>query len=153
MQELSETATARLRSAGWSPGRRVDTRSFEEYLEQAGFPVHPIVKEFLAEFGGLCLSVDDDRIPIDLDRCSYFGAGDWLLTRWEGERPYYDQLAGTPLCYVGERWSGIFDLLMDENGRRYVASDGTLQIVGDNPRESLEHLCTGEGWRPVNPSK
>lgn len=54
---------ATLTSAGWFPGRAVETRSYERALLSEGYAVSDSVRTFLREFGGLTVQFPTPRMP------------------------------------------------------------------------------------------
>jgi hypothetical protein len=68
----SAEAERALRTAGWYPGRRVDTTLWRDCFEPVGLPLHEAAQRFLAEFGGLTFEISGPGItrakePFELD--------------------------------------------------------------------------------------
>lgn len=49
-------------TAGWAPGRRVDTGRWRSMFEPVGLAVHDAAETFLREFGGLTVHVSGPGI-------------------------------------------------------------------------------------------
>ncbi len=142
MLTFSATTHALLRRAGWSETRRVDTGPYVAALRTEGYPVHPIVVEFLERFGSLTVvhphhkvRNSDDRFHFDVARA---------VSRADPENVEVDsERVGTPLCVIGEAYCGYMALLMDSAGKVYASLDDLLIHIGDSGPDAIEALCTG----------
>ncbi|MGW6444649.1 SUKH-3 domain-containing protein [Lentzea sp. NPDC055074] len=132
---FSEESERTLRSAGWYPGRTVDTEAWRAPLEKSGFVFPEVVVRFLAEFNGLSFpdngsGISRAREPFEFDP---------LLAKGEEDR--YSECGaeiGRVMAPLGELDRGRFFLGMDDRGAIYVVTDGIRFFgVGDAGLESL----------------
>jgi len=133
-----------LAKAGWRPGRKVPTKLWEEMLAKANYPVHPVVVEFLQEFGGIFRTsfFTWDGFWIDPTRSlELFG---------EREEPdEYEAVTGQRFCSIGTAQSDAdgedTELMMAEDGSVFGLTHwiGQCWRLGRSGEEALEALCTG----------
>jgi hypothetical protein len=121
----SAEAERALRTAGWHPGRRVDTTLWRDCFEPVGLPLHEAAQRFLAEFGGLTFEISGPGItrakePFELDPTLCDGEDD----RFRGWGHRIDR----SLFPVGVLDDGLFFLGIDEDGFLYVVVDFLMRF-------------------------
>jgi hypothetical protein len=132
-QPLSAIAQKCLRQAGWHPGRTIAVDHWESLLLIAKNPVHPSVREFLRQFGGLKVTHPHRHVPGGEDQfhvspsaaLQYFGID-------EGGLGDYDDHLQKQLCAIGTASHNRMLLMMDVDG-----SDAEL---GRRTRLTVEEL-------------
>jgi SUKH-3 immunity protein len=139
MNDFSAETERVLISAGWQPGRKVDTGKWRERLGASGdVTMHEAAERFLAEFGGLTFAhggagVSRAREPFELNP---------LLALGEEERfAEWGDLIGKSLFPLGELDEGRYFLGIDEDGAVYLVADW-LACFGAN-RDAVENLILG----------
>jgi len=145
MAALSPRTYTMLTQAGWYPGRQIDTRTYEHTLQAKGYPVHPVVVEFLREFGGLSVSVEieDQSYLYKLFHFNAELAAKASLSSIIND--YYNIRVGAHLCVIGEARNDHLTLLMDSTGHVYGGIDDTLAYFGESGGTAVEELCSGVG--------
>ncbi|MEH2293027.1 SUKH-3 domain-containing protein [Nostoc sp.] len=143
MAVFSAETRAVLQQAGWSENRKVDTSEYEKCLKFEGYPVHAIVVDFLARFGGLQVIYPHARVPQTTDEfcINPMVAAAHIYLEWVKED--YDERLGAPLCVIGEAFDYHMTLMMDSNGKVYAGYDDILIHVGDSGIDAIEALCSG----------
>lgn len=125
-----------LRSAGWTPGRRIDLRVWN------AFPVPPFTaaQSVLTEFGGLHLGSTGPGIDCatsDVD----------LTPQWPNRQftdyPDLERSLGQRLYPLGVTHRANMDLLIDESGRVYELQDD-LHFVASTFADALEIILLGK---------
>ncbi|HTE19726.1 MAG TPA: SUKH-3 domain-containing protein, partial [Armatimonadota bacterium] len=114
--EFSEVTRQALYQAGWYAGRSMVTTAWNEILERAGYEVHPVVEEFLREFGGLTIKYRHRPIGT-LHRSLYIDVGDWVLANDPIDVTYYNERADGILVYIGEAEDEHVQLRMAADAR------------------------------------
>ncbi|WP_084534936.1 SUKH-3 domain-containing protein [Nocardia yamanashiensis] len=133
-----------LRTAGWSPGRQIDTGVWRQRLEGSGFRWSGAADRFLAEFGGLVVAgsgpgITSAREPFELDP---------LLAEGEDDRfAGWAEVIGESITPVGELDSGRYFLGVAESSELYLVADW-LGSFGRLP-EALEAVILGRAPVPV----
>jgi hypothetical protein len=136
---FSAQAERDLRSAGWAPGRSVDTSAWRRQLEASGkVRMHDAADRFLREFGGLKVKISGPGISSAREP---FEFNPWDLYGEEGRFADWGEQLGKSLFPVGELDMGRFFLGISEAGEillveTWVASFG----FGD---AALENLVLG----------
>ncbi|MGW3360279.1 SUKH-3 domain-containing protein [Streptomyces bungoensis] len=136
MSRFSTETEEVLRSAGWLPGRRTNIESWKEQLTQ--FSWHAAAEGFLAEFGGLTVSIDGPgvtcaREPFRIDP---------VLAVGEEERfEELSDLFSRRFFPVGEFGVGDFFLGIDEEGVLYLLAAWAFRLGKSD--EGLESLIKG----------
>ena len=136
MFPFSETTLTYLHKAGWSEDRVFDTSEYERLLKEAGYPVFPVVCEFLHSFGGLQLIFPDVYEPEIKTYCDFF----YRFTAPKQIQEYSEQV-GTPLCPIGNCDHHGRTLLMDASGRTYSAFRAAIYLVAQSGQEAIEVIC------------
>jgi len=131
-----------LRSAGWRPGRAVDTAGWRAMFEHRGLSMHAAADAFLREFGGLTVNIGGPGIsaarePFDLDPSLCDGEED-RFSEW-------GEWIGRSLYPLGELDHGRFFLGIDESSEIYLVATW-VSSFGRMP-DALENLVLGV--RPV----
>lgn len=144
MKPLSEKTASLLRLAGWSEQRRVDTKEWEEFLISQGYPVHPVIMDFLSRYGRLRVFFPD---VYGKPKGNMFFIDPRKALASPEEAAELSERAGTSLCPIGETGKGYFTLLMDANGELYSTSDGSLERYvnpGIDPIELIPGYLTDQ---------
>src|SRR5579871_2445151 len=116
MDVFSSRALARLQEAGWTPERQFDTTEYECLLHEKGYLVHPVVIEFLRCFGGLKMTHEHGFGVKSRDTFHFDVALAISETFAENVQANAEDV-GSPLCLIGEIFSGDLWLTMDVNGK------------------------------------
>jgi hypothetical protein len=150
MTTLSARTQAKLRQAGWYPGRQIDTQEYETVLRAEGYPVHQVVIAFLREFGGISLSTEREISGrLYIDTLFHFDAGLAAIRSSPGiVESYYNLRVEAHLCAIGETHQNHVTLFMDCTGRVYGGYDEGMVYYGENGEAAIEALCWGLG-QPV----
>ncbi|PWU43443.1 hypothetical protein DLJ46_31275 [Micromonospora globispora] len=139
-RDLPARAAQELKTAGWSPRRRVDVSEWEKALAPEGFVMHAPARAFLTEFGGLAVPVsgpgrDYARIGVRLDPMLCLGQKTW-----------FDSLDGSTagrLYPVGEEYDGHASLAMDADGTIHMLFNDQVKRIGPGAT-GLARLLEGE---------
>ncbi|TGN81517.1 hypothetical protein E5083_03100 [Streptomyces bauhiniae] len=134
-----------LETAGWQPGRRVDTGRWRSMFEPVGLAMHDAAETFLREFGGLTVHVTGPgitcaRTPFELDPELAWGEEDRFL-QW-GEH------LGRRLFPLGELDHGRFFLAIDEATEIHLVETWTASF-GPAP-QALKNLVLGVAPRRID---
>ncbi|QDN74690.1 hypothetical protein FNV64_02265 [Streptomyces sp. S1A1-7] len=134
-----------LREAGWTPGRRVDAEPWLAAFEAEGLHRHPVVSDFLAEFGGLAVNISGPGInrarePFEFDPMLCLGEGDRFL-EWGEE-------IGKSVFPIGVHDEGRFFLGIDEYSELYLVETWVASF-GRMP-EAMSNLILGVQPSVVN---
>ncbi|MFC7330760.1 SUKH-3 domain-containing protein [Marinactinospora rubrisoli] len=142
----SARTEARLRAAGWYPGRRVDVGPWVAWLrERGGFVPHPAARAFLREFGGLA--------------SPYAGPGRNMARsefRFDPAVAEYDDEIFS--CFSRGVSGRLYPLGGTDRGNRYLAMDeagavfslmDSNTVLGRTAEEALDNLCEGVHRYPV----
>ncbi|MFC1404559.1 MULTISPECIES: SUKH-3 domain-containing protein [Streptacidiphilus] len=128
-----------LRAAGWWPSRRVSVDPWRDALEEDGLVhLHEAAERFLAEFGGLSVSLSGPGItcaktPFEFDPELCVGEGDRFAD--------WGETIGRDLFPIGELDQGRFFLGIDEHSEIYLVADW---IATFGPlKDALEKLVLG----------
>jgi hypothetical protein len=135
-----------LARAGYVIGRRIDTAPFERALAENGFTVMPSVRAFLAQWGGLRVSLPHRRLPNVTTRFD-FDAARAASGIYPERVDVLSERAGAPLCPVGQGYGAV--LLMDPAGAVYAALDDWFVKVGSSGEETIEVMCTSQKTTPM----
>jgi hypothetical protein len=140
--QISPLTAEALQLAGWHPGRKVDTKKYEEALKAEGYPRLPAALNFIQSFGGLDIvhpnpKVKDSVKHIVLDPARAVAQFD---SAWAKE---YMRRLGESLSAIGTAASGYILLLMSEHGAVYAGFDDFLYHVGKDALDALDNLCCG----------
>ncbi|MFJ7497695.1 SUKH-3 domain-containing protein [Streptomyces sp. NPDC097727] len=140
MSDLNPVTQATLRSAGWFPGRRVDTSLWRVSFAKAELVMHPAAEEFLAEFGGLQVGsrgagITRAREAFDLDPMNLWCSEEDRFAAWNEAR-------GVMVFPVGELDHGHALLGIDEHGELYSVQPFRLATFGRLPA-GLDGLVLG----------
>jgi hypothetical protein len=139
--KFSEVTHAILHDAGWSEDYRHDTTPDAKLLKQAGYPVFPVVIEFLSRFGGIRFNYPHP-IMSGYEEYALFkvaeGSAYFLLEHVALDAEYL----GRPLCLIGECYSGNMWMMMDEEGCVYTDYGSEMFFIGTSGEDAIEALCT-----------
>src|SRR5256885_1283261 len=146
MTAHSDRTLACLRAAGWNPQRSVQTAQYERPIAAEGYTLHPVAREFLAQFGGLAFAFESVFQGRPVWRRFHFGA-DATAANWGGALLEWDWPAriGAALCPIGEAEGGTSLLAMDPDGNVYAGMDEWIALVGTSGADAIEALCTERG--------
>ncbi|MCE6996709.1 SUKH-3 domain-containing protein [Saccharothrix sp. S26] len=142
MDRWTAEAEQALRTAGWHPGRQVDTTLWQVWFEPDGLPMHWAAQRFLGEFGGLVFDISGPGItrakePFELDPMLCDGEDDRFV-EWGAD-------IGRSLFPIGELDHGRFSLGIDEDGFLYLVSDFLRKFgAGESGMEDLLLGVMGE---------
>jgi hypothetical protein len=133
---LSKDTETVLRRAGWNPGRQVDTSAYEELYKREGFPVFPVVLDFLRSFGGIVaqeplVGVGNGFHFDPVRSVEAYEAG--LVGIWA--------TVGAPLIPIGSCGGFVQNLYMSEDGEVFCSAWTDLIFLGDTPAEAIERIC------------
>ncbi|MFF3767747.1 SUKH-3 domain-containing protein [Streptomyces sp. NPDC001922] len=137
-QRWSRETERLLRKAGWRPGRSVSTAEWERGLqEHDGFEIHPMAQRFLAEFGGLTVtlwfpgSVKPVRVEVSFDPA---------LAKWDQEIfEVLSEQAGAGLYPLGMTNNRNTYLGMAPTGEVYTGMDDAY-FLAETGEQALEKL-------------
>ncbi|MGV9337440.1 SUKH-3 domain-containing protein [Streptomyces sp. NPDC003688] len=145
MSDWSSEVAEVLTASGWMPGRSVNTDAWRARFEPSGLVMHDAAASFLAEFGGLTVSVTGPgiscaRTPFELNPDLALGEEDRFL-EWGAD-------IGRHLFPLGELDHGRFFLALDESAEillveTWLASFGPLPAA-------LENLILGVAPRGID---
>jgi hypothetical protein len=127
---------ARLRAAGWHPGRRVDITRAVDALEADGHQVGPEVRRFLAEYDGLEVTEKPRRRLFrreqHLRRIAFHAATETGGVDAEWARAYED-VVGCRLAPVGD---SSHLTIYDGTGRKFYGGfDQAFELLGGDVAE------------------
>ncbi|MFC8001763.1 SUKH-3 domain-containing protein [Streptomyces olivaceus] len=133
-----------LQRAGWHPGRRVPTATWEAILRERGaFVIHDAAQRFLSEFGGLVTY----GLPADSITTASAVRFDPLMAEWQDERfAWAGREAGVSLYPVGAADEGASLLGMCEGGVLYLVRDRVQRLATDAD-QALDRLVEVQGSR------
>ncbi|WP_154814481.1 SUKH-3 domain-containing protein [Actinophytocola xinjiangensis] len=135
-------AVRALLEANWSPDRRVDIVEDLNAFRIDGFPVFPVVVDFLQRYSGIVIHFDRAGYR-DVLSFSGKGAGGAI----EADRvEIYSRRAGVLLAPVGEAYGGHLILMIGEDGSWYGGYDNEFGSLGGNFLDALENLILVEGF-------
>ena len=141
MTQFSEATCTILNKAGWSEAYRHDTTEDERLLKAAGYPMFPVVLEFLHRFGGLGFHYPH---PI---MAGYEEFASFKITQARANA-YLEHIAfnvediGRPLCFIGMCYSENMWMMMDEEGCVYTDYGNQMFFIGISGEDAIEALCT-----------
>ncbi|HEU4324272.1 MAG TPA: SUKH-3 domain-containing protein [Roseiflexaceae bacterium] len=142
MEGFSEITQKLLLKAGWSQGRSVDTRRYEQALRDEGYPVHEAAVRFLRAFGGLKVHHPHPKVAGQDDYFSIDPIGA-IKRVYKDTVDEYAARVGVPLCLVGEAERGSMVLAMAADGAVYAEYDDFLVKAGGDPAAAIEAFCRG----------
>ncbi len=134
---FSERVFATLQSCGWTPERRVSTESWVSQLTSEGFTFIPKAIAVLENLGGLeirPLNMVTDALTAGVLRFDPILAASGEFDRVD----YWQRQLSTKLSPVAETSRGGM-LLLAEDGRVYVTSDGALWLCGESLEDAFEN--------------
>lgn len=135
---FSEGTRVALERAGWFPGRRGETDKYCELLRRDGVEPYEVVKDFLAEFGGLRLETPPGT-PDEHQEWFFFGVVEPSFHLMQ----FYSRAVGEYLFKVGLAYRGYMVLGMGSTGAVYAGYDETLIRVGESGVAAIECLWQG----------
>lgn len=142
LSDFHPRARRALERAGWYQGRVVGTAGWEAELAADGFPpLHPVARQFLAEFGGLRVpdggwGVTRAREPFTLTPTECSGEADRFI-EWGAD--IGRDIA--PIGVLAGETHGWANLGIDENGELYAVID-SLATFGPMP-QAMNELVLG----------
>lgn len=129
-----------LRTAGWSPSRRIDSDRYEAAFQGEGLSLNRAARDFLARYGGLVIRYPDAVGQTDVlefrAEDAVVGMGGGALDRTERE------LGVGRLCPIGHYQYAMCLLLQDEAGGVYGVSDDTTSFLGRSGEEAVENILS-----------
>lgn len=139
MSEFSEKTQALLAKAGWQPGRSRPLSKYVSTLEANGYTMYESVRLFLAEYGGLFLTMGSQKDAwADCLQVDPLRAIDIV----EREKvAVYERRLGAGLCVVGTGHRDHLVLMMDEKGAIYGGYDDYFDCLGKDSASAIEALC------------
>jgi len=137
--------------AGWTEDRWFNPRPYELLLQEKGFPVFPVLSQFLARFGGLSFRNLAAVPPAAEDW--HFRVEDALLHAFPNNIAAYSKIVGSPLTPIGEAFRGYLLLMMDERVRVFGGFDQVFLVIGTSGEDAIEALCNGRKLQPVLPEQ
>lgn len=142
---LSEQSRAYLTEAGWTPQRRVEVSTVEAAMQELGYPIYPVVHEFLTEFYGLRVPPYGNEPALTFDPLD---GNCYAAERVKSHRllKRYEATVSGPLVAIGWAWmEDYLSLWMDKGGTVYALSavHETCHLLGTMPYMALDNLMTG----------
>lgn len=136
--------------AGWKDNRKIDIRPYEQSLMEKGFPVFPVLVEFLERFGGLSFHNPSAKPPAIADW--HFRVQDSVRHAFPNNIKAYGRIAATKLSVIGEASRDHLMLMMDESGRIFGGYDDIFLVIGISGEDAIEGLCAGRIFKPFEPA-
>ncbi|MBP2474253.1 hypothetical protein JOF53_003125 [Crossiella equi] len=130
-------AIAMLKKAGWFPGRRVSAERDISVLQSEGYSLFPKAEEFLAEFTGLRLEIENESQDEIFFSAAYV-CESMFFFEWSVE---YSQRAGVRMIPAGVA-EEYLTLLVGEDGRWFGGFDGEFGLLGDDIFEAIDSFVT-----------
>jgi hypothetical protein len=133
-----------LESAGWFPERLIETSRLVTQLKAKRYPIHTVVIEFLARFGGLKIAYPytysepfgEDELCLD----PIFAASFMQLRAVRA----YGKRVKSPLCVIGT-YNHLHDtLMMAADGKVYGGFSEYLDLVGHSGEEAIDNILKGK---------
>jgi hypothetical protein len=147
MTTFSKQTMVTLHIAGWSEEYQYDTTEDERLLKAEGYPVFPVVLEFLKRFGGIRF-----RYPNHINYGSEFasfGAAVAVASTLSERVQLDEEELGAPLCLIGICYSGNMWVMMDKDGYVYTDYGNCLFLLGTSGEDAIEALCTRRGYLDI----
>jgi hypothetical protein len=144
---FSKSTLAILHSAGWSEEYRHDTTEDERLLKEEGYPIFPVILEFLKRFGGIHFRYPH-RVNYGTEFASFGAVAAVASTFFENVQIDVEEL-GVPLCLVGICYSGNMWVMMDEEGYVYTDYGSEMFLLGTSGEDAIEALCTKRGYLDI----
>lgn len=138
-----------LYDAGWSEDYRHDTAEDERLLKQAGYPVFPVILEFLSCFGGIRFYYPHRIMSSYEEYASFKIVEADAHTLLEYVALSAEDL-GRPLCLIGECNSGDMWMMMDEEGYVYEDYGSQMFLLGTSGADAIEALCTRRPYLDIS---
>jgi len=152
---FSEKVKEALIEAGSFPNRKIDITQYESTLIREGYYMPQELKDFLSEFGGLCLKCPhfEDFTPrilkrypmlrrkksyqvMNLNVVEVFNPPSLIpITKEE----IFEPRIGEDLIEFGEIWDGRYWLAMTPSGKVYARDVDSILFLGNNYEEMLEN--------------
>jgi hypothetical protein len=117
---MLEKTLESLKSAGWHVGRKIDTKSIEEYLSSRGFEIFPMAITFLQEFGMLEFKVPREGRNEKIDTHHTIPEKAMGEVFGRDDVREYESYAGEPLIIVGELFDRNMNLFISTSGKYIV---------------------------------
>jgi hypothetical protein len=135
---FSEFVAGRLRNAGWSEFRHVESRQVIEYFTKKGFAVHPLAQQVLNNLGGVRFDLPNGGIG-----SLTFGAPEAVRFLTTQGIARIQELVGEPLSPVGH--GGGYSLLLSPTGAAYLLHDEWFCLIkSETLDEMLFCVFTGD---------
>lgn len=137
-----EPVYIKLKNAGWTPTRLVDTTDVENTFRNCGYEIFPTVLEFLQSFGKLTFHINKDLERSDKFNFDAVKASNH--TYHEILDSFSDRL-GHKLSPIGEADDGLSLLVMDAGGFVYILNligPETIEFLAISGIDAVEALCT-----------
>lgn len=136
--EFSKRTVNLLMFAGWRPGRRVDISKYEHSLERNGLEIFPVVRDFLEEFYGLRVVWPINAEHGILEALRF----DITNTFTQEDLDEYVQRIGRSVRTIGWIERDPHEILMDSDGKVYIAQMGYLALINESGAEAVENLLS-----------
>lgn len=136
---MNELTVQRLKSSGWTPGRRVDISQIEEAYAEEGAQIPGKLREFFAEFAFLDIEYYDSVRGYEEHNINPLDCG------WD--RQTFDNLLGQvgvggTAYYVGEAFRRNMDIFYHDDGFFYFfMGGGPIIRIGSTIDEFVSALC------------
>lgn len=137
MQDLPEDLAVALKKAGWVKDNK--TRNIESLvaeLEKDGYTVSESVKDFLREFGGLCIKRTPDFGVDWFD----FNPAHALGGIYPEQASHLSETFGVYFCPIGEADCGNTTLLIDDTKRIFATWGDEVFLLGSDPLSAIDNL-------------
>ena len=144
---LTPWAKKVLSTSGWYEGRCIDVTTIEEVLTHVEFLFFDQARQFVQEFGNLCVNHICTRwfhrmIPFEKQFDTYirkelFSSVEMVLD----DLVSYERCLGKHLCFVGDVYGNTGELYIRTDGRMYAVNDQYVLFLGESIYESINNLC------------
>jgi SUKH-3 immunity protein of toxin-antitoxin system len=148
MRNFSQQTAECLNRSGWRSDRAVDTTTYVESLNAAGFVVHEAAADFLKEYGGLRIQYPHAKVA-DIEDEMHFDPLTVIRHITPSHVNTYSRVLSRQLCPIGEAARGYLTLMMDERGEVYASYDDFFAWVGSSGAEAIEALCSGRDLKII----
>ena len=149
---FSEIVKKALVDSGWTPNRKVDIKHYEVALVKEGYEVSQILRDFLAQFGGLVLEQPHyvEPTPEEYKKYKYkpYETLHFDVIQEIGipsevqmdKEETYDLRAKDYLTPFGSAYDGHLGLLMTPAGKIYGQYGTYFTLLGNDYVEMLENI-------------
>ncbi len=138
-----------LMQSGWYSGRKIDISNMLNWLKQEGYTPCKKVIDFLEEFGLLKISFIDSRFLPESTYICTINIDPTDTGVFKSLIDDYSRHCNTIMIPVAAHPSDCMTICLAENGMFYGGNDDWLITLGDDFREVLFKIISGEKMYPV----